>query len=97
LHIFFFLYEKPCHHCRLYDLVDNTNVVRANKAEPNLKPEVVSLAYFQGAWNCDGIFSNGKNISSAMVFHPDLDGAWLVVRHDDRPPNIFHAAEMWGF
>lgn len=32
-----------------------------------------------------------------MAFQPDLEGAWLMVRHDDRPPNTFHAVEFWGF
>jgi len=32
-----------------------------------------------------------------MTFKPDLNGSWLILRHDDRPPNIFHAIELWGF
>lgn len=50
-----------------------------------------------GRWTCKGIFpSNGKTIDSRIIFAPDLEGAWLSVRHDDLPPNHFHAAEFWG-
>jgi hypothetical protein len=63
-----------------------------------LKPEVQSLASFEGKWACSGVFpSNGKEIESQIVFLPELEGAWLWVRHDDLPPNRFHALEMWGF
>lgn len=67
-------------------------------AGPVLKPEVSSLAYFQGAWSCEGhFFSADRKISADMAFHPDVEGAWLVARHDDRPPNVFHALGLWGF
>jgi hypothetical protein len=67
-------------------------------ANVKLKPEVESLASFEGKWACRGIFpSNGKQIESQIVFAADLEGAWLTVRHDDLPPNRFHAFELWGF
>ena len=67
-------------------------------ASVKLKPEVESLASFEGKWACRGIFpSNGKTIESQIVFAADLEGAWLTVRHDDLPPNRFHAFELWGF
>jgi hypothetical protein len=67
-------------------------------ATVKLKPEVESLANFEGKWACHGIFpSNGKTIDSQIVFAADLEGAWLTVRHDDLPPNRFHAFELWGF
>lgn len=63
-----------------------------------LSKELETLAYFTGHWSCQGVFpSNGKQIASEIVFAPDLEGAWLTVRHDDLPPNRFHAFEMWGF
>jgi hypothetical protein len=63
-----------------------------------LGKELETLAYFTGHWSCQGVFpSNGKQIASEIVFAPDLEGAWLTVRHDDLPPNRFHAFEMWGF
>jgi len=67
-------------------------------AEPKLKKEIESFAPLQGRWSCAGVFpSSGKKIESQIAFAPDLDGAWLVKRHDDLPPNVFHAAEYWGF
>jgi hypothetical protein len=67
-------------------------------ANVKLKPAVESLASFEGKWACRGIFpSNGKPIESQIVFAADLEGAWLTVRHDDLPPNRFHAFELWGF
>ena len=63
-----------------------------------LNKDIELLAYFTGHWSCQGVFpSNGKQIASEITFAPDLDGAWLTVRHDDLPPNRFHAFEMWGF
>jgi hypothetical protein len=63
-----------------------------------LKPEVESLAGFEGKWACRGVFaSNGKIIESQKVFSAELEGAWLLARHDDLPPNRFHAIELWGF
>lgn len=63
-----------------------------------LKHSLSALAYFQGDWSCDGNFFKGdRKISADISFKPDLNGAWLLVRHDDRPPNQFHALESWGF
>jgi hypothetical protein len=63
-----------------------------------LKPALSSLAYFQGGWSCDGhFFKVDRKISADLTFRSDLNGAWLVLRHDDRPPNQFHAMEFWGF
>jgi len=63
-----------------------------------LKTELEALAGFAGRWSCQGVFpSSGKAIESQLVFAPDLEGAWLAVRHDDLPPNRYHALEMWGF
>lgn len=63
-----------------------------------LKPELAALAEFKGTWACKGVFpSNGQRIESRIAFVPDLEGAWLSVRHDDVPPNRFHAHELWGY
>jgi hypothetical protein len=64
----------------------------------NLKKEIESFAPLQGKWTCQGVFpSSGKKIESQIAFAPDLDGAWLVKRHDDLAPNLFHDAEYWGY
>jgi hypothetical protein len=75
-------------------------VQQANGAasESKLKKEIEGFAPLQGKWSCAGVFpSNGKKIESQIGFVPDLDGAWLVTRHDDLPPNVFHDAEYWGY
>jgi hypothetical protein len=70
----------------------------AVSTDVKLKKEIESLAGFEGKWACQGVFpSSGKPIESQILFAPDLEGAWLSVRHDDLPPNRFHAAEYWGF
>jgi hypothetical protein len=63
-----------------------------------MKKEIEILGGFEGKWTCQGVFpSSGKRFESQVVFAPDLEGAWLTVRHDDLPPNRFHAFELWGF
>jgi hypothetical protein len=63
-----------------------------------LKNEISSLQFFSGTWGCKGTFpATGKTIESRITFTPDLDGAWLAMRHDDIPPNRFHALELWGW
>lgn len=67
-------------------------------SEHKLKKEVAAFAPLQGQWSCAGVFpSNGKKIESKIAFVADLDGAGLVKRHDDLPPNVFHDADYWGF
>jgi hypothetical protein len=62
-----------------------------------LKKDMESLAEFEGRWSCHGSFpASGKQIDSEIVFTPELEGAWLQVRHDDLLPNQFHAIELWG-
>ena len=53
-------------------------------------------AYFQGHWQCQGHFANGKAIASEEQFEPWLDGTWLHEVHDDHPPFSYHAHSVWG-
>jgi hypothetical protein len=63
-----------------------------------LKPEMAALAFFVGPWECEGEFTATKKPTAAHVsFSPELDGAWLAMRWDDRAPGVFRALEMWGF
>jgi hypothetical protein len=74
------------------------NFLLAQQQSPTLKKDLTDLQFFQGTWSCKGTFpSTGKSIESRVTFTPDLDGAWLSVRHDDIPPNLFHALELWGW
>jgi hypothetical protein len=67
-------------------------------ASLGLKKELEPLAYFAGHWTCKGVFpASGKQIASDIVARVGVDGAWLVLGHDDAPPNRFHAMELWGF
>ena len=52
--------------------------------------------FFSGNWGCAGEFANGRKIEADISFTPELDGKWIVYRHDDRPPGPFKALAMWG-
>jgi hypothetical protein len=68
------------------------------KPPSGLKPELAALSFFEGSWDCNGKFlKNDERISSDMTFQPDLEGAWLMLRHDDRAPHQFRVVESWGF
>jgi hypothetical protein len=63
-----------------------------------LKPEIEVLEPLLGNWACAGEFnSNHAPIRSTISFEPQLDGAWLEVKHKDEPPNRYVSQEMWGF
>ncbi len=65
---------------------------------PALKPTLSSLAYFAGDWECSGRFdSSGKAIEAHQHFASDLDGTWIVFRHDDKPPFNYHSLAEWGW
>ncbi len=67
-------------------------------AAPELKPELAPLAYFIGDWDCSGKFdASGKVIEAHQHFTADLDGAWIMFRHDDKPPFSYHALAEWGW
>src|SRR5262249_59045780 len=64
----------------------------------DLKPAIASLGYFAGDWECSGKFdSSGKTIEAHQSFSPDVDGAWMSFRHDDKPPFGYHAFAEWGW
>jgi hypothetical protein len=74
------------------------NLSSQTTAETQIKPEISSLAYFAGDWECSGKFdSSGKSIEAHLHFAPDLDGAWILFRHDDKPPFNYHALAEWGW
>ncbi|HEY6330504.1 MAG TPA: MBL fold metallo-hydrolase [Blastocatellia bacterium] len=63
-----------------------------------LKPEIEVFKPLIGNWTCSGEFnSNHAPISSTISFEPQLDGAWLEVKHKDEPPNRYISQEMWGY
>jgi hypothetical protein len=67
-------------------------------ADTALKKEIAPIASFLGEWECSGTFAkSGEPVSSALNISPALEGAWVIVRQDDHPPNQFHALEVWGF
>jgi hypothetical protein len=71
---------------------------RVNAETPKLKPALAPLAYFVGDWECAGKFdSSGKTIEAHQHFAADLDGAWIMFRHDDKPPFSYHALAEWGW
>jgi hypothetical protein len=80
-------------------LATNLNALQtAGDAGTELKKEIEPLAPFLGEWECSGTFAkSGKPISSSIKISSDLDRAWVIVRHNDLPPNQFHALELWGF
>jgi len=65
---------------------------------PELKPAISALGYFTGDWNCSGKFDkSGRVIEAQEAFQPDLEGAWILFRHDDKPPFGYHALAEWGW
>jgi len=69
-----------------------------SSAPAALKPEMQSLAYFIGEWNCEGEFiASKKPIAAHISTAPDLDGSWIAFRWTDREPSPFHALELFGF
>ncbi|WP_394830154.1 DoxX family protein [Pendulispora rubella] len=51
--------------------------------------------YFAGDWSCAGQFASGRPIESDVHFERTLNGGGLLLRHDDRPPNQYHAVAQW--
>lgn len=59
-------------------------------------PELDTLAWFVGNWQCAGRFADGRTIRSRESFGMTLDGRWLRMRHDDEAPGRYRAEEWWG-
>ncbi len=60
-----------------------------------LQKQIEGLLPFEGKWACEGILpKSGKHIASQIILAPDLEGAWLTLRHDDASPDRFHALEL---
>jgi hypothetical protein len=51
--------------------------------------------FFAGSWSCRGNFANGKPLAATESFRLVLDGHALEFRHDDTPPQSFHALAIW--
>lgn len=74
------------------------------EAPPKPVPTMVSptpppaelVAFFAGEWTGKGAFADGKPIEARLTIAPDLQGQWLVLRHEDLPPNIYRALSLWG-
>lgn len=65
---------------------------------PALKADLQPMTYFIGSRHCSGTFlKSGKAISSIETISVELSGGWVVLRHDDDPPNRFQALESWGY
>ena len=55
-----------------------------------------ALGRFAGNWSCKGKFiANGASIAADLSIQPDRLSGALIVRHDDVPPNSYHALEIW--
>jgi hypothetical protein len=67
------------------------------------KPEagaafLAPLSGFIGDWDCSGKFASSNKIIEAHVsFKYDLEGKWILFRHDDKPPFGYHALAEWGW
>lgn len=75
-----------------------TTLVPAQTQRTELKPAISAFGYFTGEWECSGKFdSSGKVIEAHQHFAPDLDGGWMLFRHDDKAPFNYHALAEWGW
>jgi hypothetical protein len=52
----------------------------------------------KGDWSCAGTFPRtGRAIKTHIHIETTLEGARLMLRQDDQPPNLFHALAFWGW
>jgi hypothetical protein len=57
-----------------------------------------SLSLFIGEWDCSGKFAvSNKAIEAHLSFKYDLEGKWILFRHEDKPPFAYHALAEWGW
>jgi len=73
--------------------VAGSALVRGPAAPP---PPSDELEYFVGDWSCAGSFATGRPIEARLHAERGAGGAWLVIRHDDLPPNGYHALAEWN-
>jgi hypothetical protein len=67
------------------------------RRDPPPKPPPGELDYFVGSWHCAGTFAaTGAPIEADLRADRELDGRWLVMHHDDRPPGRYHALVEWS-
>lgn len=70
----------------------------APNSAPGLNPALEPFTYFVGHWDCEGEFvAVKKPIAAQITIASDLGGSALSFRWDDKPPNRFHALELWSF
>lgn len=64
--------------------------------EPHNEPSIITA--LAGTWQCSGKFvRSGRPIASAIRIELGGPARTLLVRHDDRAPNDYHALELWSF
>ena len=73
--------------------------VGSQEGAPNSTDKALApFSVFVGDWDCAGVFANsGKAIEAHLSFKYDLDGRWILFRHDDKPPFSYHALSEWGW
>jgi len=73
-------------------------VVSQDKEPGSAAKPLAPFAVFIGDWDCSGKFANsGKPIEARLSFKYELDGRWILFRHDDKPPFSYHALSEWGW
>lgn len=66
-------------------------------ASSTLAADEPLLIWLAGTWQCAGQFEpSGKPIEAHVRFDWNEAAGALVKHHDDRPPNAYHAVEVWG-
>jgi hypothetical protein len=53
-------------------------------------------AAFTGRWSCAGAFASGRPIEADLAITSELDGRWLLIRHEDRAPSRWRALALLG-
>jgi hypothetical protein len=71
-------------------------IVGVSLSATSAQQESGALGRFAGNWSCKGNFTaNGAPIAADLSIQPDERSGALIVRHDDVPPNSYHALEIW--
>ena len=66
-------------------------------ASAGMTDELAPLAWFVGAWQCAGQFSNRRPIHSRETFSTEMGGHWLRMQHADTLQDHYAADEWWGY